>query len=90
MFINVHEYHTYDLQQHQKTTIQTIFSRTHSPSTCPVRHALRELLYDHGHDGPLKYCRRAKMTAPLPPQHPVFPLNEKLYLSTLHTTKNFG
>lgn len=44
MFINVHEYHTYDLQQHQKTTIQTIFSRTHSPSTCPVRHALYTIL----------------------------------------------
>jgi hypothetical protein len=41
MFINVHEYHTNDLQQHQKTTIQTIFSRTHLPSTCPVRHARR-------------------------------------------------
>jgi hypothetical protein len=44
MFINVHEYHTYDLQQHQKTTIQTISSKTHSPSTCPVRHA-RQVRY---------------------------------------------
>jgi hypothetical protein len=43
MFINVHKYHTYDLQQHQKTTIQTIFSRTHSPSTCPVSYMICDL-----------------------------------------------
>jgi hypothetical protein len=29
-----------NVNNQQKTTIQTIFSRTHSPSTCPVRHAL--------------------------------------------------